>query len=200
MRFFWIGLIALILFLGSFLALHFDFFFVNAKFLWNESNHGMVIQNIQNPEDLEQDKSQKNILTIPSLGVHAPVVYVTEALEEVFQEALRNGVVHFPGTALPGESGNCYIFGHSSDNLWAKGDYKAVFALLPKIRNGDLIEVSDLYGNIYHYKVLETKVISSDDLRVLDQQNNDRKLLTLQTSYPLGTALKRFVVIAEIVP
>lgn len=90
-----------------------------------------------------------------------------------------------------------YIFGHSSDFVAAKGNYKTVFALLTKAVPGDLVRVTNASGTPYTYLVRETKVISKRDTSVL-AQNLSKKILTLQTSYPLGTALKRFIVIAEL--
>lgn len=140
---------------------------------------------------------EPNVLLIPDLGIVAPIQYVEEKAESVYQEALRKGVVHFPGTALPGEPGNTYIFGHSSDYLWSPGDYKTVFAKLPQIEHGTEIQITDAEGQIFRYAVIETNVVGPRDLSVLDQQNNERYLLTLQTSYPLGTALQRFIVVSE---
>src|SRR5438552_3712454 len=62
-----------------------------------------------------------NLLLIPSLGIKAPVGYPEKTDENEFQNFLQNGVVHYPGTALPGQPGNVYIFGHSSDYIWSKG-------------------------------------------------------------------------------
>src|SRR5438093_1507422 len=77
-----------------------------------------------------------NLLEISSLGIKAPVVYVDQANETAFQAALKDGVVHYPGTALPGQPGNVYIFGHSSDYFWSNGHYKTIFASLPQIKKG----------------------------------------------------------------
>jgi LPXTG-site transpeptidase (sortase) family protein len=145
------------------------------------------------------EKIQPNILIVESLGIEAPVVYVEEESEKVFQEGLQNGVVHYPKTAHIGQSGNAYIFGHSSDYLWSKGNYKTVFALLPKIELGATIIASDASGNPYRYKVMEKFAVDADDFSVLDQFNNEKKLLTLQTSYPVGTALRRFIVRSELI-
>jgi LPXTG-site transpeptidase (sortase) family protein len=72
-----------------------------------------------------------------------------------------------------------------------------VFALLPKIKIGDEIFITDQNGNQFVYKVTQTIVVSPKDLNVLEQGSRDERILTLQTSYPLGTALKRFIVQAE---
>jgi sortase A len=91
-----------------------------------------------------------------------------------------------------------YIFGHSSDFAWTPGSYKTVFAKLPEIQLGTEIRISDDAGKIYTYKVIETKVVGPKDTSVLTQ-DPAKKLLTLQTSYPVGTALKRFLAVSELV-
>lgn len=137
-------------------------------------------------------------LWIETLGISVPLVYPTETNEKSFQAALKNGVAHYPGTAEIGQPGNCYIFGHSSDYVWSKSSFKTAFALLPKIKPGDEITVSDHEGKAYKYKVTKTVVVSPNQTEYLAQDLN-KKSLTLQTSYPLGTALKRFLAIAELV-
>lgn len=135
-------------------------------------------------------------LTIPVLSVTAPLVYATSQNEADIQFFLRSGVVHLYGTAEPGEAGNCYIVGHSSDYENARGDYKNIFAGLPEINIGDEISLG-AWDETYKYKVLYTKVVEPDNLSVLSQDTGGRKLLTLQTSYPIGSAKQRFLVVAE---
>jgi len=143
--------------------------------------------------------TQANILKISSLGLSVPVIYVNSNDEPTMQKGLEKGVVHYPGTAMPGDYGNVYIFGHSSDYKWRAGKYKSVFAILPKIKVGALIQLSDERGKNYTYKVYEAKVVEANDLQYLGQYGYERKLITLQTSWPIGTALKRYVVIGELV-
>ena len=140
----------------------------------------------------------KNTLTVPSLGIIVPVVYVGAATEEVFQPALEHGVVHFPHSALAGQVGNVYIFGHSSDYVWSKGKYKNIFALLPKTEIGAEILLTDEKGNLFTYLVTKKFVVAANDVSVLSQATGGKRILTLQTSYPIGTALKRYIVQAEL--
>jgi len=142
--------------------------------------------------------SEPNRLYIPSLSIEAPILFIEKKTEAVYQEALKKGVVHFPGTAQVGELGNMYIFGHSSDYPWSGGEYKTVFALLPQIQDGALVVVTDGAGKKFEYRVIEARVVAKDDLSVLSQFEKKKRLLTVQTSYPLGTALKRFIVVAEL--
>lgn len=177
-----------------FLLLNLSYFAKNATYFWGVAFH--------DDEFASWDEGivfrEPDHLYIDRLRIAAPVIYITEKGEAAYQSALQHGVVHYPGTADPGEYGNVYIFGHSSDLPWAKGDYKTVFATLPNIQLGDEIDVTNVDGQVFTYVVIETKIVSPKDLSVLDQYNNERKLLSVQTSYPVGTALQRFVAIAEL--
>jgi LPXTG-site transpeptidase (sortase) family protein len=151
------------------------------------------------PSSAQPQEYTSGRVRIASLGIDAPVVYgLTSTVESAFQAALAYGTVHYPGTALPGQHGNAYVFGHSSDFARAPGSYKTVFAKLPDAKVGEHVEMVRPDGTSYDFVIRETRVIAKDDRSVLSQSNGDRQLLTLQTSYPIGTALKRFVVIAEL--
>ncbi len=147
---------------------------------------------------LSSVRMDPNTIVIPRFNIQAPIIFTSERDEENFQKALREGVVHYPGTAHIGEKGNAFIFGHSSDYIWSTGNYKTVFALLPKIQKEDLILASDNKGTLFTYKVIDTKIVSPNQVEYLDQYEYKKELLTIQTSYPIGTALKRFLVIAEL--
>jgi LPXTG-site transpeptidase (sortase) family protein len=160
------------------------------------------IQNLVNPTlpaSLASATSTPNTLTIPSLGLHVPVVYVSQNNEKAYQDGLKYGVVHYPGTAEPGTLGNDYIFGHSSDYWWSDGKFQTVFAVLPRIKQGADIYLTNARGESFTYRVYAAKVVLATDISYLGQYGYKRKLLTLQTSWPIGTALKRFVVLAELV-
>src|SRR3989344_5997637 len=176
---------------GAWIALNFDYFRKNIEYEFKKDDYQ------QNPAPAPQEKMEPDKLLVPSLNIEAPVLYAERNNEDYFQELLVNGVVHYPGTAEIGEPGNAYIFGHSSDNALSSGKYKTVFALLPRIAAGADIYISDREGNKYVYRVIESRAVEKDDLSVLDQGDRKRKLLTLQTSYPVGTSLKRYVVVGE---
>lgn len=146
-----------------------------------------------------------NRLIIPSLSIHAPIqtpenVDLTaanwETIESQIQDALQNGVVSFPGTAKPGERGNAFITGHSSYYPLLPGRYKDVFALLPQIKIGDEIEVWQNERK-FTYRVSDKKEVSPSDVGVLENTQDYR--LTLMTCTPIGTALRRLIVTAELV-
>jgi sortase A len=145
------------------------------------------------------DKTAPPIITINGIGVKAPVIYDQKTVNQAaFLKALHDGVVHYPDTALPGQTGNVVIFGHSSGQWWAPGDYKFVFTLLDKLKPQDLIFI-DYQGTRYIYRVYDSFVVKPTDLSVLNQ--GSKNILTLITCTPVGTSTNRLIIRAQqIVP
>lgn len=142
-------------------------------------------------------------VVIPRINKNVPVVKVSSEalvgrdwgrLEQQIQEALRDGIVHYPGTALPGQEGNIVVTGHSSYFPWDPGRFKDVFALLHDVRIGDNIYMY-YEQERYEYTVYETKVVLPTQVEVLTQTGEDR--LTLITCTPVGTNLRRLIVLAR---
>jgi sortase A len=188
--FFAVLIVGFILINSSYLPTLFNYQFGGQTQIYTTLNYEQIHKN---------DIGVPNFLEIESLGIRAPVKFGTSTLESDFQRLLNDGVVHYPRTALAGEKGNVYIFGHSSDLIISKGNYKNIFATLPQIKIGSIIKLSNDQGQIFQYKVYETKIVNPSDVSVLSQGGYEKKLLTIQTSYPIGTALQRFVVICELV-
>lgn len=142
-------------------------------------------------------------IIIPRIGLNIPVVSVSDdklilrdwkALENDIQKALRNGVVHYPGTPYPDQSGNIVVTGHSSYYPWDPGRFKDVFAILNQVKDGDEIVVFYKQKK-YLYIVSEIKIVLPTEVNVLGDAGDDR--LTLITCTPIGTNLKRLVVTAR---
>ena len=146
-----------------------------------------------------------NRLIIPAINKNIPIVEVsTESLaandwttlDAEILEALKNGVVHYPGTAEPGDKGNTFITGHSSYHFWDEGDYKDVFALLPELEVGDYI-ITYYNQQKFTYQITEKREVAPSEVDVLAQP--DAHQITLMTCTPVGTNLKRLVLIGELV-
>ncbi|MBI2634574.1 sortase [Candidatus Peregrinibacteria bacterium] len=144
-----------------------------------------------------------NRLIIPRINQNIPIVRVSsesllkrdwDGLEKEIQGALRDGVVHYPGTSLPGQAGNVVITGHSSYFPWDPGRFKDVFALLHDVVIGDRMIIYH-NQNKYLYEVNDIQVVMPDNIQVLKQSPEDH--LTLITCTPVGTNLKRLVVTAK---
>lgn len=130
---------------------------------------------------------------IKKIDVKAPITW--NGNSDNVQELLAKGVVHITGSAMPGESGNVYITGHSSDVWWTDGDYKTVFSLLDKVENDDEIVIRS-GGKKYLYKVYNKQVIDKENVK--DYITTDKaQSLTIMTCYPIGTNWRRLMVQAE---
>lgn len=136
----------------------------------------------------------QNEIIIPKIGLTAPIVFINTNNEVEVLKALQNGVVHYYGTAYPGEIGNSAFFGHSSNDWWEPGNYKFVFVLLEKLSVGDIYEIH-YNSRKYVYKVTQTKIVPPNDLSVLNQTSKPTS--TLITCTPPGTSWQRFVVVAD---
>lgn len=148
--------------------------------------------------NLQLDPAAAPEISIPAINVKAPVIFEPSYQETQVQLALRRGVVKFATTADPGQPGNVVIFGHSSGQPWAPGDYKFVFTNLDKLRAGDKIHI-DYKGQRYIYQMVSSTVVTPDQVNVLSP--TDTSTLTLITCTPVGTSQKRLVIRAEqIVP
>ncbi|HPO05806.1 MAG TPA: sortase [Candidatus Gracilibacteria bacterium] len=143
-------------------------------------------------------------LIIPKIDQNVPIVkmsdeYISDDLwgkfEKEVQAALRTGIVHYPGTAMPGQKGNAFFTGHSSYYPWDKGNYKEVFANLNKLEIGDEYYIY-YQQKQYRYKIMEKKEVRPAEVGVLEQHQT-KKLSTLMTCWPLGTTLKRLILVAE---
>ena len=107
--------------------------------------------------------------------------------EGIDNAILRRAVGHIPGTVLPGQTGNVGIAGHRD----------TFFRPLRNIQRDDIITLTTVRGE-YRYHVVSTKVVSPDDVAVLDPIGGE--VLTLVTCHPfyfVGPAPNRFIVRAE---
>jgi len=146
----------------------------------------------------------ENRIIIPKLNLNVPIVIPPndaliaedwENLEKAIQAGLQDGVVHYPGTARPGQAGNFFVTGHSSYFPWAEGSFKSVFARLHLLKPGD--EYWVFYrGDRYRYIIQSKKEIRPSDVSVLDQPIN-RRIATLMTCTPVGTTLRRLIITAQ---
>lgn len=146
----------------------------------------------------------ENRIIIPRIGKNIPLVDVSissgatfETMHEVFMEELKKWVVRYPGTAEPGEKGNVFIFGHSSNYPWIKSEYNSVFALLNEVQDGDEIIIY-YFQKKYVYIVQERAIVKPGDVKTLESRDPNKKELSIMTCWPIGTTLERIILFAEL--
>jgi len=145
---------------------------------------------------LPKDVSQlpDNSIIISKIGVAAPIVW--DVKETEIMSALESGVAHLAGSGKPDAGKNIFLTGHSSNYWWSAGNYKTVFALLPELKEKDEILLTR-DGAISRYEV--EKILEVKKSEVGDYLITDGERLTIMTCVPVGTNLRRLLVIAELV-
>jgi sortase A len=123
------------------------------------------------------------ILRIAKVHLEVPVLNGIDDL------SLNRGVGYIPGTYRPGEAGNIGIAGHRD----------GFFRVLKNVGPGDMIELETV-GQIDIYRVDQIVIVDKNDTSVL--KPTPLPSLTLVTCYPfyfIGSAPKRYIVIASLV-
>ena len=137
-------------------------------------------------------------MVIPKINIDAPVVYGVGADHASQMKAMESGIAHFAvagANAVPGQVGNAVFAAHSSNDAFARGDYKFVFAQNEKLTKDDVIYMN-YEGKRYTYKVTSMEVVMPTEVSKIQLQT-DKPMLTLISCVPLGTAEKRLLVFAE---
>lgn len=137
-------------------------------------------------------------IIIPKISANAKVIANVDPYNSIeYQRVLTKGVAHALGTVFPGQSGNVFIFSHSSADFFNATRYNSIFYLLNKLEKGD--EIFLFYQKEkFKYQVIEKKTVESSEVKYLANAG-DKKTVTLMTCWPPGTTLKRLIVIGEIV-
>ena len=153
---------------------------------------------LSNPNVWFPTSPQKKVVTpVNTYILSIPKLKIQNAEVMVAGDDLSVSLVHYGGTALPGEYGNTVIFGHSTlPQFYNPKNYKTIFSLLPSLKTGDEINIA--YDGIsYKYTVYDLAVTGPSDLSALEQRFDD-SYLTLVTCVPPGTYWQRLHVFAKL--
>jgi sortase A len=137
-------------------------------------------------------------LEIPANNISVPVIWTKDVKD--FDADLKKGIVHYPGTAMPGQIGTSYISGHSSGYLWDKSPYKQIFATLGQVKDGTSfsITVTQTDGKVvkYHYVVSHRGEFDANDQAQF--VNTAESIVALSTCWPVGTTARRLVLFGKL--
>lgn len=122
---------------------------------------------------------------VPSIGVDVLLI------EGESKKNLKLGAAHMLGTAYPGEIGNCIIAGHRNYT------FGSMFNRLGEVQLKDQISV-EVRELEYIYEVDNIEIITPEDLQVLEQPRDERRL-TLLTCHPIHVGNKRLLIKAKLV-
>ncbi len=139
-----------------------------------------------------QNIPQYFYLTIDKLGIK-------QALVETNPPDLdpNDALGRYPGSALPGEVGNMFIYGHSVlPVFYSPKNYKAIFSTIDSLVAGDKIVVD--YNNVKYTYLVEDHALAKpenvDPLAEFKPRYLNESTITLMTCYPAGSKAMRYMV------
>ncbi|MFA6250206.1 MAG: sortase [Candidatus Shapirobacteria bacterium] len=139
-------------------------------------------------------------IEIPKIRAKAEVIKdVSPFNEKEYRKVLEgNKVAQAEGTAEPGmgPGQSTYIFAHSTEQNIKMVRKNSVFYLLGELKDGDLVYVK-YKGEVRTYRVYKQIIANADEIGYLEYSEPDKEIIILQTCWPIGTAWKRLLVMAE---
>ena len=141
---------------------------------------------------------KQNTLEIPKISISVPIIFSQSTDEKSLIKDLDKGVVYYPGSVLPGQTGQSVILGHSAPPGWPKIKYDWVFSELDKLSPGDSIFI-DLENKQYTYIIKKKLIIDKGADIPTDGLIEGKNIINLVSCYPPGKDYKRIVIQAELV-
>src|SRR3989344_2934892 len=136
-------------------------------------------------------------IVIHSIGVDLPVLNPTETDIKTLDHALLSGSVRYPLSAKLNESGNIFIFGHSSHIAVVKNPMYKAFNRLPELKSGDTIKiVGNGMAHIYRVTAVRSTDVNEELINLSPTQG---RRLTISTCDSFTGKTARFVVEAEFI-
>lgn len=149
----------------------------------------------------KDSNSHFNNAEISYFTVSVPKLRIDNASVAIGGEDLAKSLIQYPGTALPGKTGNAVIFGHSVlPQFFNPKDYMTIFSTLHTLKKDDKI-IANYDGVMYTYQVETMFEVKPTDLQILEQSKG-HSYLTLVTCSPPGNPFKpkRLIVRAKLIP
>ena len=136
---------------------------------------------------------KQNTLEIPKISISVPIIFATSTDKNALAKNLDQGVVYYPGSVYPGQTGQIIILGHSAPPGWPTVKHDWVFTDLEKLAVGDTISI-DLNNKQYTYVVKQKTIIKRGAEVPQDNLDANSNVLTLISCWPPGKDYQRIAV------
>lgn len=156
---------------------------------------GVSVQNKDNFPVIYSTLRRENQISYKDFNIFIPKLKIDKAQVFVDSNDLSAGLVHLPGSGLPGERGNVFISGHSALSSFFSLK-TALFANLTNLKKGDEIIV-EVLGTKFKYQVEDLKVVDPSDLSIINPPDLVGRYISLMTCVPPGLNFKRLVVLGK---
>lgn len=170
-----------------------------SDFLKPNTEQAQTTYYTKDPESLIKNQADKKegSISIPKIGIAAPLVFAESSDSKDLEKALDFGVVHFPESALPGQPGQTILLGHSAPSGWPKIKHDWVFSDLNDLVEGDKIHV--FFNNKrYEYSVVRKVFLERGEEISQESLTNNDNVVVLISCWPPGKDIRRIAVEAAI--
>jgi LPXTG-site transpeptidase (sortase) family protein len=133
-------------------------------------------------------------LEIPAIELDASINNPTSTAISTLDNALRDGVVHYPSSGGVGGNRPMFLFAHSSRLPIVQNEAYKTFNNLDELSPGNEITVSG-DGKTVRYRVTSVRVVDKDEAYV--DFSKDSNVLALSTCSTFGAKENRVVVMAR---
>ena len=169
---------------------------MEAYFYPNHSQNAAT--SVQIIKDVKTNYTDKqNTLEVPKISISVPIIFANSANKDSLAKNLDAGVVYYPGSVYPGQTGQIIILGHSAPPGWPKIKHDWVFTDLDQLAVGDSILI-DLNNKQYTYIVKQKNIIERGAEVPSDSSVASNNVLTLVSCWPPGKDYQRIAVQAEL--
>jgi LPXTG-site transpeptidase (sortase) family protein len=163
---------------------------------------GKFIEILENKRDFTQEfknqnySTKENTLEISKIGVKAPLI-VAENKNEDFNEELNRGVVIFPDSALPGETGQTIVLGHSAPSNWPIINYDGVFSRITELEEKD--EIIIYFNNEKYIYYVDKKIFLEKGEEIPNNLKDADNALLLISCWPPGKNIQRIIIKSKLI-
>ena len=119
-------------------------------------------------------------IKIDKIGIEYPII------EYINDDSLWKSICKISNNSVNG-TGNLCLAGHNMRNM-------TMFAKIKNLKVGDIVEITNIYGNKYIYKVYESFYVDPTEIEVL--KNTSESIVTMITCN--NTSSKRLIVRAKL--
>lgn len=186
----------------NFLTAAVDGFFVNLekKDPTPSSSQGVIVAGTttQSGSDTIPGQSEyvqkEDSLVMEKIGVDAPLVQSPSDSSEDIEKTLKTGVMIYPTSDLPSESGVTVVLGHTAPDNWPKINYYGIFNRVDELQKGDEIKVY-FRNREYIYTVNRQFLVKPGaDLIPSSDLTNSENVLFLSTCWPPNSGTSRIII------
>ena len=158
------------------------------------SHSGNSVRDSDKETDIQYYEKKEGSIEIPKiLGPRRISLVFTESSDPAdLEKALDLGVVHFPGSALPGQAGQTILLGHSAPPRWPEIKHDWVFSDLNNLVAGEVVYV--FFNNKKYEYAVTRKFFLERGEEVPTALTNNKNMLILISCWPPGRNIQRIAV------